>query len=123
MEKSAVPRWSWAGLPHEGCRGVEARVLARLPGTSLAQLRFEPGATIHEHASEIDIHVVCLEGSGFVSVGEDCSTLEAGEAVIWRSGERHRLWTEGSTMLTLMVELLAVEEWALAEPAPPEPLD
>ncbi|HEY1012355.1 MAG TPA: hypothetical protein VGE07_06575, partial [Herpetosiphonaceae bacterium] len=59
-----VPRPDWSPLPDEGCRGVEGRVLLRQPHLSLAMLRFAPGGTIHEHAAEIEIDVICLEGEG-----------------------------------------------------------
>jgi len=47
---------------------------------------------------------VCLEGEGFTSVEEETSTLREGEQARWPKGVRHRLWTEDSTMTTLMVE-------------------
>ena len=48
--------------------------------------------------------VACIEGEGFTSVGGETSELRAGQLVIWPKDVPHRLWTEGSTMLTLMVE-------------------
>lgn len=68
----------------------------------LALLRFGRDATIHEHAGESEAIVVCLEGDGYTSVENE--SAQAGQRVRWPAGTRHRLWTEGSTMLTLMVE-------------------
>ena len=98
------PRPDWSPVPREGCVGVEGRVLLRNEQTLLANLRFAAHATIDEHSAPYGIDVVCLDGSGFVSVGEETSALRAGETVHWPAGVDHRLWTEQSTMETLMVE-------------------
>jgi quercetin dioxygenase-like cupin family protein len=47
---------------------------------------------------------VCLEGQGFTSVAGETATLEEGQQARWPKDVPHRLWTEGSTMRTLMVE-------------------
>lgn len=99
-----VPRPDWSPLPYEGCVGVEGKVLLRSPTLALALLRFERGGTIHEHDAPTDIDVVCLEGEGFVSVGDQTFPIRAGESVRWPSGTMHQLWTEGTEMTTLMVE-------------------
>jgi quercetin dioxygenase-like cupin family protein len=98
-----VPRPEWSPLPQAGCVGVEGKVLMRVP-LVLALLRFEPGGTIHEHPAEIDADVVCLEGEGFTSLAGKVFPLRAGETIPWPRGISHRLWTETSTMTTLMVE-------------------
>ena len=95
----------WSPLPeHPDVRGVEFRVLLRSPGLALAQLRFQPEATIHEHSAEFSVDVVCIEGSGFVQVGTRQEPLVAGQTVHWPAGVNHRLWTGKQAMLTLMVE-------------------
>lgn len=99
-----VPRPTWAPLPTAGCRNVAGKVLLVLDHLSLALLRFEPDATIHEHAADIAIDVICLEGEGMVSVGNETATLQAGQRVHWPVGSLHCLWTTGHSMLTLMVE-------------------
>jgi quercetin dioxygenase-like cupin family protein len=83
---------------------VTGRVLLRRAGIAIANLRFEPNATIDEHSASIEIDVICLAGAGFVSVGTESSPIRAGQRVVWPAGVNHRLWTEGSSMETLMVE-------------------
>jgi quercetin dioxygenase-like cupin family protein len=100
-------RPDWTPLPYEGCREVEARGLVRLPHLSVAMLRFSPHGTIHEHAAEIEIDVLCLEGEGWTSVAGERAPLRAGQRVRWPAGQAHRLWTDGQPMLTLMLEHLA----------------
>ena len=104
MRLEPFPRPEWSPLPFEGCVGVEGKVLVRETAFFLSLLRFEPGGTIHEHPGEHDAYVVCLDGEGWTSVGDERSPLRAGEFVVWPQGVPHRLWTEGTTMTTLMYE-------------------
>ena len=67
-------------------------------------LRFPEHATTHEHPGEADTIVVCIEGSGFTSVGGETAPLRTGQQARWPKGVPHRLWTDASTMVTLMVE-------------------
>ena len=99
-----VPRPEWSPVPREGCVGVESKLLLRADDLSLALLRFDAHATIDEHAASHEIVVVCLEGAGFTSVAGATAPLNEGERVVWPPGAPHRLWTETSHMLTLMVE-------------------
>jgi quercetin dioxygenase-like cupin family protein len=99
-----VPRPEWSPLPHAGCVNVEGKVLLHSGSLLIAMLRFSSVATIHEHDAAWNIDVICLEGSGFVSVDGVTSSFTAGERIRWPSGSMHRLWTEATTMTTLMVE-------------------
>ena len=92
------PRLGWDPLPFEGCVGVVGRVVVREEDFFVAQLRFS------EHATDNDAIVVCLEGEGYTSVAGEAAPLREGEQARWPKGVPHRLWTEGSTMTTLMVE-------------------
>ena len=67
-------------------------------------LRFGEQATIHEHPGPNDTIVLCLDGEGFTSLAGKTSPLRAGEQARWPKNVPHRLWTEDSTMHTLMVE-------------------
>ncbi len=97
-------RPEWSPLPFEGCVNVEGKVILDSPDLMLALLRFSERGTIHEHPGPTDTFVACLEGRGFTSVGGETASLEAGQTVRWPASVPHRLWTEDSTMLTLMVE-------------------
>ena len=97
------PRLGWDPLPESV--GVVGRVLVREDEFFfLAQLRFSEEAAITEHAGERDAIVVCIDGEGFTSVGGEAVPLREGQQVRWPAGVPHRLWTEDSTMSTLMVE-------------------
>src|SRR5262249_39302543 len=99
-----MPRPEWSPLPQPGCVGVEGKVLLRGADVALALLRFGPHGTIHEHAAAIAVDVICLEGSGFVSIDGSGAPLRAGETIHWPAGRLHRLWTDGDSMQTVMVE-------------------
>jgi quercetin dioxygenase-like cupin family protein len=66
-------------------------------------LRFGPGGTIDEHPHHAEIVVVALEGEGFSSVDGVPEPLHAGQSVKWPAGRPHRLWTEGSGLLALLL--------------------
>jgi quercetin dioxygenase-like cupin family protein len=104
LEIKPIPNPDWTLLPYEGCKGAYVKVLPKYKRFWLALLRFDSGSTIHEHPADIDVDVICLEGQGFTSVGEEQAPLRAGEYVHWPAGVPHRLWTIESEMITLMIE-------------------
>lgn len=94
----------WTPLPYEGCCNAAYKSLLQGEQVALAMLRFNHNATIHEHPADFDIDVICLEGSGFTSVGGEQAAIHAGQRVHWPAGQPHRLWTTNNEMITLMVE-------------------
>jgi len=96
------PRLGWDPLPDSV--GIVGRVLVREDDFFVAQLRFSDRAAITEHPGERDTIVVCIEGEGFTSVAGETARLREGQQVRWPRGIPHGLWTEDSTMTTLMVE-------------------
>ena len=104
VDVARIPRPDWSPLPGEGVVGVDGKVLVREGDFFVAMLRFSRHATIHEHPGANDTLVVCVEGHGFTSVGGETAALRANERAFWPANVPHRLWTEDSTMTTLMVE-------------------
>jgi quercetin dioxygenase-like cupin family protein len=107
-------RPDWEPLPYEGCVDVEGRVLFFDETLGVALLRFGTHATIHEHPGPNDTVVSCLEGSGFTSVGGETASIRSGQRVFWPAGIPHCLWTEDTTMTTLMCERPAPGKAGLA---------
>ena len=99
-----VPRPDWSPLPIGGAVGIEVKVLLPPPPPSIALLRFTRDAGFPEHAAPFDVDVICLDGAGFVLVGEDEYPFHAGERVQWPANAMHRLWTGSDEMTTLMIE-------------------
>ena len=98
------PKPIWNPLPKQGTRGVDCRVLLARDGIFLANLRFSADATIDRHSAPHEIDVICIDGAGFTSVGEEAFPIHAGQTVRWPRDIDHCLWTVGSEMETLMVE-------------------
>lgn len=99
-----IQRPDWTPLPQAGCVHVDFKALIRRDHVALAMLRFGRHATIHEHPADFDVDVICLEGSGFTSVGGEQAPIHAGQRAHWPAGQPHRLWTADTEMVTLMVE-------------------
>ncbi len=104
LDIALVPSSEWSPLPFDGCIGVEGKVLVREDDFFIAILRFPPHATVHEHPGTSDTLVVCIEGEGLTSVGGATTPLRTSERAFWPANVPHRLWTEDTTMTTLMVE-------------------
>jgi quercetin dioxygenase-like cupin family protein len=100
------PRPEWSPLPNEGGVGVEGKVLVREWGFFIAMLRFQPDGAIREHPGQNDTVVICIDGEGWTSIGGERGQIRAGELVRWPKDVPHGLWTEGTTMTTLMFERL-----------------
>jgi quercetin dioxygenase-like cupin family protein len=105
-EPQQVLQPDWAPVPRTGCVNVEGKVLLVREGLALAMLRFQPEATIDEHAAPHEFDVICVEGEGFISVEDRVNSFEAGQWMTWPAGRLHRLWTANHGMITLMVERL-----------------
>src|SRR5258708_3863755 len=103
-EVRPLPRPEWTRLNAPGSRNVDGKVLVHETDVTVAMLRFGPDATIEEHSADHETEVACLEGNGFTSVDGLAAELHAGESVHWPAHRPHRLWTESSLMVTLMVE-------------------
>jgi hypothetical protein len=100
----AFKRPDWEPVPMEGFVNVEGRVIFWDDTLGLAILRFGQHGSVHEHPGENDAIISCLEGRGYTSVGGETAPLESGQVVFWPAGIPHKLWTEDSTMTTLMCE-------------------
>lgn len=104
IQVQPIQRAGWTPLPFEGCRNVSVKMLMKLEHLGLSMLRFEADGTIHEHPAEIEIDVICLEGKGMVSIGNEQVPIHAEQRIHWPAGIPHRLWTNETHMVTLMVE-------------------
>ena len=104
MEIKPFPRAEWATKPNDNAVGIEGRVLLQDKRLLVAQLRFDEHASFDAHDAPWDCHVLCLEGSGFVLVGEETAELHEGESVLWPKHTLHKLWTDGQKMVTVMIE-------------------
>jgi hypothetical protein len=84
LEIRPFPRPDWSPLP--GAVGVEGKVLVRDGSFFIAMLRFHEDATTHEHPGETDTIVICIDGSGFTSVGRRPHPSPQGKRCAGRRG-------------------------------------
>ena len=103
LQVDTLPQ-EWAPLEREGCVNVEYMPLLKRDHLALVMLRFAQEATIDVHPADFEIDVICLEGAGFSSVGDERWPIFAGDRIFWPAKKPHRLWTADSEMITLMVE-------------------
>jgi len=106
MSTTNQPKPEWSPVPRPGCHGVQGRVFLKRAGIVVANLKFDECATIDEHTAPVDIDVICIDGAGFYSIEGQVEAIKAGQSTVWPKGKLHQLYTEGSTMQTLMVERL-----------------
>ena len=97
-------RPEWEPWPFDDFVKVEGRVIVGDDDLVLAFLRFGEHGHIHPHAGSNNALVSCIEGHGFTSVDGVTAELHEGQMVFWPAGVHHGLWTEDSTMTTLMFE-------------------
>jgi quercetin dioxygenase-like cupin family protein len=57
-------------------------------------LKFEGQGTIDEHTAPYEIHVVCLEGEGYISIEDRIWAYRPGLSLAWAAGRLHRLWPQ-----------------------------
>ena len=81
LKVEPICRDGWTPLHFYGCRNVQVKMLLKLDHLGLAMLHFDLDGTIHGHAADIEIEVICLEGEGMVSLGDEQPPFKAGERV------------------------------------------
>lgn len=104
LEIKRVKRPFWEPLKRTGTVNVSSRQVLEQKQFSISMLHFQPNGTIDEHDAPINIDVICLQGNGFTSIGQERSPIYEGERVRWPANVPHRLWTTDNEMVTVMVE-------------------
>ena len=67
--------------------------------------RYEPGGEMQEHAAIDPILFMVIEGSGFLRLGGpdgETARVQAGDAVLWPAHVQHRVWTEDTTLTSIL---------------------
>jgi quercetin dioxygenase-like cupin family protein len=84
-----------------GCTNLYATPILNDP--LVVEHHYQPGGDMPEHSAPEAVLCICVDGNGFVRVGELTSELSANQAVVWPSGKTHKLWTNDSSMTVLLV--------------------
>ncbi len=104
MEKKAFPKAYWHRLARDGCVGIEARVCLIDRRSVTAMLRLGKNSRTDIHPAPYDIHVLCIDGSGFATSAGEVVEQHSGESVLWPKNEDHNIYTESSEMTAIMLE-------------------
>ena len=107
--------------PREGSQNVADQTIWSDPRARVTELAFSSHALIAPQTSpDLGLFIV-VAGGGWVQVGEERSTIDHGEAVEFPPGLTHGVWTDGSTMRAVLVEVpdLAVEGTLVHRAEPP----
>ena len=100
-----IPRPGWDPLPDSrACVGPSCSSASGASSSRAALLGARVDST--SIAGDNDTIVTCIQGEGFTSVARRRCRFGRKQQVRWPKGIPHRLWTEGSTMTTLMFERL-----------------
>lgn len=109
----------------EGTQGVGDQTIWSDPRARITELAFSSRALIAPQTSpDLGLFIV-VAGGGWVQVGDERSTIDHGEAVEFPPGVTHGVWTDGSTMRAILVEVpdAAVEGAGERVTEPPEVTD
>ena len=89
----------------EGSRGVGDQTIWSDPRARITELAFSARALIAPQTSpDLGLFIV-VAGGGWVQIGDERSTIDHGEAVEFPPGVTHGVWTDGSTMRAILVEV------------------
>ena len=89
----------------EGTQGVGDQTVWSDPRARITELAFSAHALIAPQTSpDVGLFIV-VAGGGWVQVGEERTSIDHGEAVEFPPGVPHGVWTDGSTMRAILVEL------------------
>lgn len=89
----------------EGSQGVGDQTIWSDPRARITELAFSARALIAPQTSpDLGLFIV-VAGGGWVQIGEERSTIDHGEAVEFPPGVTHGVWTDGSTMRAILVEV------------------
>jgi len=91
--------------PREGTQGVADQTIWSDPRARITELAFSSHAFIAPQTSpDLGLFIV-VAGGGWVQIGEERTSIDHGEAVEWPPGVAHGVWTDGSTMRAILVEV------------------
>lgn len=101
--RTAPARW--------GCTNLQATPILANP--LVVEHHYGPGGAMPEHAAGEAVLCVCIDGRGFVKVGDETSELRGNQAVVWPAGTTHKLWTADSSMAVLLIHFPGREDLSL----------
>lgn len=84
---------------------VVSRTLAQNEQLSVTLFAFDRGEEISSHSAAGDALILCLDGTGTVTLDDEPHTLQEGEAIVLPAGHPHAVYgTEQFKMLLTVVK-------------------
>jgi quercetin dioxygenase-like cupin family protein len=93
-----------------GTVAVRDQVIHSDAALTITELAFARGGRVEPYASPNPIWFICIEGGGWVGVGDERARVAAGEAVRWPADVPHAAWTEHSEMRAFTVEFAGSDD-------------
>ncbi|MBE0635802.1 cupin domain-containing protein [Candidatus Bipolaricaulota bacterium] len=87
----------------ETIHGVDARGLYNSPELVVTVITLQPGERLKRHITPVDVAFFVLEGTGFVEIGEERSSISAGTLVESPKDVLHCWYNESDQRLRFMV--------------------
>ena len=84
-------------------KGLNIKKLYDGAGAQVMHMSLQPGEVVPAHATPIDVFFFVLEGSGFVTVGEEKASVSAGTLVESPKDIPHGLGNDSAGLLRVMV--------------------
>ena len=97
-----------------GTVGIEGQVIHSDGRGLVSELAFGTNARIEPHANPNTTWFICIEGGGWVGVGDERTRIAAGEAALWPADLTHAAWTEHSHMRAFVVEFAGPDDTAIS---------
>ncbi|MFV2065095.1 MAG: cupin domain-containing protein [Chloroflexota bacterium] len=89
----------------EGTQGVADQTIWGDPRARITELALARRAVIPPHLSPDLGLLIVISGGGWLQVGAERAAIHHGEAVELPPGVSHGIWTDGSEMRAILVEL------------------
>jgi quercetin dioxygenase-like cupin family protein len=86
------------------CPGMYPALIYHEDPVHVVELHFEPGGEMWEHSADHPILFITIHGKGRVRVDGEEAEIQAGQAVLWPAGKRHKAWAEESPLTAIVVE-------------------
>lgn len=88
-----------------GTQGVEGALIHHDERSLVSELAFGRYAMVAPHTNPNTALFIVISGGGFVQVGEERTRVNHGEAVLWPAHVPHGVYTDGSEMRAIVIEL------------------
>jgi quercetin dioxygenase-like cupin family protein len=84
-------------------RKIEVRKVLKKPDVQVVYLKFKPGEELPLHTTKVDVFFYVVEGTGRVTVGDECETVQEKDIVFSPRDIPHALENAGDGLFKVLV--------------------